>query len=167
MSPCDTLYGPDRNPNGHLCYGRGRGGRKSQKLCAFCRDPSAVYECDGPKPGGKTCDANICAGCAVSIRALDVDYCPACVASTELLGCLSGPTPEHPCRGPVVAKDQLCLAHCLLFTHWLRSCGGYRDVYADMTKTQDQKRQAFRFWMAQFKPEAAGNLFRAAGWRNA
>lgn len=164
MSPCTPIYGPDRGVHGIVCHSRGRGGRKSSKLCAFCRNPTAAYECDGPKPGGKTCDADICPSCAVSIRALDVDYCPNCVNATELLGCKSGPTPEHACRGPIVTKDQLCLAHCLLFTHWLRACGGFRDVYSDPKKTQDEKRQAFRFWLARLTAEGAREVFRRAGW---
>lgn len=167
MSPCEPIYGPDRTVQGVICSGRGRGGRGSSKLCRFCRNPSASLLCDGPKPGGKTCDADMCGACAVSIRALNVDFCPNCANGTELLGCQNGPTPEHPCRGPIVTKDQLCLAHCLLFTHWLKACGGYRDVYADPQKSRDEKRQAFRFWLARTKPEEALAIYRRHGWRTA
>jgi hypothetical protein len=164
VSPCDPLFGPDRRENGVICTGRGR--RRGKKQCGFCHQPTARYECDGPKPGGKTCDADICGACAVSIRALDVDYCPRCVDASELLGCKCGPTAEHPCRGPIVAKDQLCLAHCLIFTHWLRDLNGFRDVYSDRTKTNDEKRQRFRFWLSTFTSSAATALFHRFGWRS-
>lgn len=46
------------------------------KPCAFCPRTSSLL-CDGPTPGGKTCDKPICDRCAWRPER-DVDFCPAC-----------------------------------------------------------------------------------------
>lgn len=53
---------------------------KKWPTCAFCKTKNAATQlCDGAAPWNKsrTCDAKMCAKCAVSVGH-DVDLCPAC-----------------------------------------------------------------------------------------
>lgn len=170
---CHPLYGFDRRVTGIVCTGRRS---RSKKKCQFCGRVGAEKLCDGilgllqgelladsPDRKLKTCDAPICSTCAVSIPALDRDYCPQCIQAAPL-ECAVGPSPEHPCRGPTVDKDRACLAHSLLFTRWLQAHGG-AAVYADAALSRDEKRQRFRFWLAAFPASSARGVFLVAGWR--
>ena len=167
-----VIYGSDRRPLGRVC---GVHSRAPKKPCAFCGNRSDKL-CDGilsavqaellpdsPDPKVKTCDAAICSSCAVSIPALDRDYCPRCI-NAQPHECAVGPSPEHPCRGPTVDKDRACLAHSLLFTRWMQAHGG-AEVYADKALSRDEKRQRFRFWLAKFPSNSARGVFAVAGWR--
>lgn len=116
-----------------------------------------------PNDKPDTCDAPMCHACAISIRPIDMDFCRDCVKA-EPHECACGPTPEHPCRGPTVGKDRCCLAHSLLFTRWLQAHGG-AEVYADASKSRDEKRRVFRFWLARFPANSARGVFAVAGWR--
>ena len=86
--PCEWLKGPN-GENIHLHVARGRG--KMMK-CKFCNQNYRQNEgalCDFPVGGGKTCDAEMCGGCRVTLgaqrvkvgdightRADSVDVCP-------------------------------------------------------------------------------------------
>jgi hypothetical protein len=170
---CTPLYGSDRTVMGYVCGPRGQ---RTRVKCQFCGTVGAGQLCDGilggvqgelladsPDVKVKTCDAPVCRSCAVSIPALDRDYCPRCMKA-EPLECAVGPSPEHPCRGPTVDKDRACLAHSLLFTRWLQAHGG-AEVYADKALSRDEKRQRFRFWLAAFPSSSARGVFLVAGWR--
>lgn len=169
---CTPLYGADRKVMAIVC-GRSRG---TKVKCRFCGRVGAGKLCDGilgavqaellpdsRDAKAKTCDAPVCSSCAVSIPALDRDYCPRCIEA-DPIECAVGSSPEHPCRGPTVDKDRACLAHSLLFTRWLSAHGG-AAVYADAAKSREQKRQSFRFWLAQFPANSARGVFAVAGWR--
>lgn len=77
--PCERfeLELPDGTVSrGFICH---RGRRQKAKPCVGCAGPSSLL-CDAPIGGGKTtCDASICAGCAVH-DGPDLDFCPAHVA---------------------------------------------------------------------------------------
>lgn len=57
-----------------------RGRRKPAPRCAC--GAIATRQCDGPKPGGKTCDAFLCGWCSSRVRALD--YCGGCAHQLAL-----------------------------------------------------------------------------------
>lgn len=93
---CDTLVetGPDGKPK---VYGFVCGAGRPPKPCVGCGRRGEVL-CDGPAPGGKTCDAWICRSCAKRPKA-NVDYCPRCagelgyVPATRLR---AAPPPDQP-----------------------------------------------------------------------
>ena len=55
----------------------GRFPRVRPRKCRGCGQKTADLLCDGPKPGGRTCDAPVCAKCAKTIGP-DRHLCPAC-----------------------------------------------------------------------------------------
>jgi hypothetical protein len=64
----ETFTLPD-GTRGIVCFS----GKRKTKPCRMCRKPSSLL-CDWPV-SGKTCDAPLCRGCAVSPTA-GVDHCP-------------------------------------------------------------------------------------------
>lgn len=83
MSPCEFFQGGSGNVTVIVCSARGR-----QKTCEVywndgrrCGKP-AGGQCDGPKPGGKTCDRHICKEHALHVGK-NRDLCPNCAAKRE------------------------------------------------------------------------------------
>ena len=66
--PCEWLKTADGTV---IHVNRGRGGKK--KLCPFCKRGSVSKLCDFPIGNGKTCDAEICDGCARTLGRQDVE----------------------------------------------------------------------------------------------
>lgn len=158
---CDPVYGPGNVKTGFLC-GRSRGGGPKLPPCA-CGQPG-VYECDGPPPPGarrKTCDRPMCARCAVSIRAFDLDFCWDCALAVAPLDCLLvGFGPElvgRRCLGARVAKVDLCLRHAVLFDHWLAFAGGSK-VYANQEMDREAKRAVHRRWLGHLQIGEAAHI---------
>lgn len=160
MSPCDPIWGPNRQPMGFICS---RGPRKGPKTpCRFCGALGAPLLCDGPgATPKKTCDAPMCPKCAVSVRSLDSDFCPRCAASSPPSPCPAGVgVRADPCAGPIVKAEGTCLKHAFLFQHWLRD-GGWERVYKREDLTREQKRLAFRTWLATEDGQARVEMFAA------
>lgn len=137
------LYGANRKIMGHVCFGRGRGGKK-RLPCAFCPE---IHEwlCDG-------CDKPICADHAISIRPIDKDFCLECMRC-DSGGCAAREVaPQVQCFGPGAEKsatgEPVCVAHSLVFTAFLRD-GGYERVYTQKELTLEQKRAAVREWVTK------------------
>lgn len=150
---CDNVYGPGNVVVGKVCFGGRRGGGPPGR----CRCGAiGVYECDGPPPPdrqnrkGATCDRPICAGCAVSIRYHNLDFCPECATAVPpLIGCLNGPPfagTRLTCVGALVGKLSLCVRHAVLHDHWLGFAGG-SAVYARKDLDREAKREAHRDWI--------------------
>lgn len=160
---CERQYGPGNRVTGYICGGR-RGSPPKLPPCE-CGNPS-VYECDGPPDPGtrrKTCDRPMCARCAVSIRALDVDFCPTCARLVGPLDCLlAGDGPAMPaaptfCMGALVLQHDLCVRHAVLFDHWLAFAGGSR-VYATAEMDRRKKREVHRRWLVQLSAVEASQI---------
>lgn len=137
---CTPFYGADRRPMGYAC---GRGQTKPRP-CTFCRIACQLL-CDGPG-----CDVPVCGACASSVRALDKDFCPKCIA-TVIDGCAAAAfVPQVKCVGPQCEKSAdgspVCVAHSLVFTTFLRG-GGFRDVWSRTDLHQARKRELFREWV--------------------
>lgn len=65
--PCEWLK---TNDGVVMHVNRGRGGKK--KPCPFCKTGRVSKECDYPIGNGKTCDAEMCDGCARTLGRQDV-----------------------------------------------------------------------------------------------
>lgn len=147
---CETIWGPGNKPMGHVrIHGRGA---KSIGPCSKCGELGDLL-CDGPpvrgaSPGVKACDAPICRRCAVSIRYVDLDFCPEHgLLVPEAGACPCSSAPNVPCAGLLVEKmGGLCLVHAVLFDYWLGYVGGL-EVYRSGIP-QEEKRQRFRGWLA-------------------
>lgn len=152
---CEPIFWqPGNRAGGFICTSRGRGPRRHP--CAHCGAMTELL-CDGPPraPRKKSCDAAVCHGCAVSVRAVDRDFCQHCAALPAAADCLArGPSAvEVACRGARVDKHGLCLRHAVLFDDWLARHGG-AEVYAQGVH-RDNKRAAFRSWLRCLAPSAA------------
>lgn len=147
---CETIWGPGNQPIGHVRI-QGRG-QKSTGPCSRCGEPGDLL-CDGPHPSGlrgagKTCDKPLCRACAVSIRYVNLDFCPEHGRAVPLGYCLCSSVPGVECAGILVEKmGGLCLSHAVLFDHWLGFAGGL-EVYRSQA-SQEEKRQRFRGWLTQ------------------
>jgi hypothetical protein len=158
VSPCDPIYGSDRKPTGFICT---RGPKKDARVvCQFCGGLNGSLLCDGPGPTPrKTCDAKMCGKCAISIRPLDVDFCPRCAGLPGAAGCpVASGVRADPCSGPVVKKEGTCLKHAFLFNHWLRE-GGFERVYSRDDLSREQKRLAFKTWLQAENGRAHAETF--------
>lgn len=148
---CETIWGPGNTPIGHVrIHGRGT---KSTGPCSKCGEPGDLL-CDGPHPsgmrsGGKTCDKPLCRSCAVSIRYVNVDFCPEHGhVAPHGTPCMCSTAAGVPCAGVLVEKmGGLCLTHAVLFDYWLGHAGGLEVYHSSVP--QEEKRQRFRGWLAQ------------------
>lgn len=134
---CTPFYGADRRPTGYAC---GRGQTKPRP-CTFCRIACQLL-CDGPG-----CDVPVCGACARSVRSLDKDFCPKCIA-TVVDGCAAAAfVPQVKCVGPQCEKSAdgspVCVAHSLVFTTFLRplsSVGFKRPPFEPATRARGSAR---------------------------
>lgn len=150
---CEPIWGPGNRAVGIICS-RGRKSAPTTKPCSKCGEPGDLL-CDGPHPSGlrgkgQSCDKPICRSCAVSIRAVNVDFCPEHgeQLQPDISGhCPCGSAPGVRCQGITVEKvGGLCLVHAVLFDHWLGHAGG-QEVYRG-SRPIEEKRTAFREWLA-------------------
>ena len=121
--------------------------------CA-CGQPQD-YLCDGDTIGGATCDRPLCARCAVSIRALDKEYCSphASGAHASASVCILRGTPGLvPCGGVLVESDFLCVRHEVFFDEWVGHHGG-EAIYKDKRIPQEERRRHFVTWLANASAE--------------
>lgn len=162
---CDPIWGNGNKVQGFVCSRSER--KKKHPACSVCGEGDGANLCDGPgERTGRTCDKPLCDGCAVSLKAHDLDFCPehARGRHPEVGACRVGNATRVRCEGVIVEKvGGVCLHHAVLFDEWVGHHGGNK-VYATHSfeeKERARRRGVFRDWLKTTPPEDIDSILEA------
>jgi hypothetical protein len=172
---CEIKYDPAGRPAMFTC---GRGGPAPKpKKCVGCGKLIARRECDAQVPtmASDTCDNPVCDHCTTHVEVFDLDACPIhanqptppeiCMVDVHYRRTravqpvvdgqpLLPARPRQACEGAILYPQGICLRHFRLFGRWLRSEGGWDEVYAKPELSKDERRARFQEWLDR-QPEDA------------